>query len=69
MELPQVNGVGVFEASESFVRAPRNYPLGLRLFAAALTFAFITAILWTGANSLAQVCLTTYAAAPYPFGF
>jgi len=67
LPLPRVNPVGVLETPEEFRQSPRRYSSTIRIFAVALLACFVTAVLWTGASSLAQVCLTTYAGRPFPY--
>jgi len=67
LPLPRVNPVGVLETPDHYKQSPRRYSAAVRVFAGALLLCFVTAVLWTGASSLAQVCLTTYAGLPFPY--
>lgn len=66
MGLPQVKGVGILEVPESFTQR-HAFPFRSASVLRCTHARFRCAILWTGASSLDQVCLTTYAAAPYPY--
>ena len=67
VNLPSVNPVGVCLTPERFHQRPRIYPASVRAIAAGLLLTFAVVVLWTGANSLAQYCLTSHAGAPFPF--